>query len=164
MESMDFGAIYERHAADVLRFALYLTGNRGDAEEIAAETFVRAWVATGDIRVATIKAYLFSIARNLSIERYRRRGREGVMPPDVRDRSPGPEAAASSRAELEAVIAALHAMPEIDRAAVLMRAGDLSYEEIARTLGLSSAAARVKVHRARMKLTQLGLGGAGRAS
>ena len=74
MESMDFGAIYERYAADVLRFALYLSGNRGDAEEIAAETFVRAWVATGEIRVETLKAYLVSIARHLYIERYRRRG------------------------------------------------------------------------------------------
>jgi len=42
MEPLDFGAIYERYAGDVLRFALYLSGNRGDAEEIASETFVRA--------------------------------------------------------------------------------------------------------------------------
>lgn len=157
MESMDFGAIYERYAADVLRFALYLSGNRGDAEEIAAETFVRAWVATGEIRFETLKAYLFSIARHLYIERYRRRGREGELPPEVRDRAPGPEAAASSRNELEAVMAALRAMPEIDRAAVLMRANDVSYDEIARTLGVSPAAARVKVHRARIKLTALNL-------
>src|SRR5262245_19675788 len=159
MESMDFGAIYEKYAADVLRFALYLSGDRPDAEDIAAETFVRAWVTTGEIRVETIKAYLFSIARNLYIEGYRRRERQGAMPLEVRDGSPGPEAAAAGRHALDAVMAALHAMPEIDRAAVLMRANDLLYDEIARTLGLTSAAARVKVHRARMKLTALGLGG-----
>jgi RNA polymerase sigma-70 factor, ECF subfamily len=157
MESMDFGVIYERYAADVLRFALYLSGNRGEAEEIAAETFVRAWVATGGIRVATVKAYLFSIARNLYVERLRRRGREGEMPRDVRDLAPGPDAAAEGRAQLAAVMAALHAMPEIDRTAVLMRAGDLPYEEIARALGITAAAARVKVHRARLKLAALGL-------
>jgi len=159
MEPLDFGAIYERYAGDVLRFALYLSGNRGDAEEIASETFVRAWIATGDIRVGTIKAYLFSIARNLYIERYRRRGRDGSMPEDVPDGSPGPEAAARSRHELDAVMAALGAMPELDRSAVLMRADDLPYDEIARALGISPAAARVKVHRARLKLTALGLGG-----
>ena len=157
MQSMDFGAIYERYAADVLRFALYLSGNRADAEEIAAETFVRAWAATEEIRVETIKAYLFSIARRLCIERYRRHRREGEWPADVRDRGPGPEDAASSRNELESVMAALHAMPEIDRAAVLLRANELSYEEIARTLDVSPAAARVKVHRARMKLAALTL-------
>jgi len=158
-EPLDFGAIYERYARDVLRFAHYLSGNRADAEEIAGETFVRAWVATGDIRVDTIKAYLFSIARNLYIERYRRRRRDGRMPEEVPDGAPGPEAAAGSRSELDAVMAALRAMPEIDRAAVLMRASDVAYEDIARALGISSAAARVKVHRARLKLAALGLGG-----
>ena len=112
MQSMDFGAIYERYAVDVLRFALYLSGNRADAEEIAAETFVRAWAATEEIRVETIKAYLFSIARRLCIERYRRHRREGEWPADVRDRAPDPEDAASSRDELESVMAALHAMPK----------------------------------------------------
>ena len=58
MQSMDFGAIYERYAVDVLRFALYLSGNRADAEEIAAETFARAWAATEEIRVETISHYL----------------------------------------------------------------------------------------------------------
>jgi DNA-directed RNA polymerase specialized sigma24 family protein len=38
----DFGSIYERYAADVFRFAPYLSGNRGDAEDIVSETFVRA--------------------------------------------------------------------------------------------------------------------------
>jgi len=81
------------------------------------------------------------------------------MPEDVPDGSPGPEAAARSRHELDAVMAALGAMPELDRSAVLMRADDLPYDEIARALGISPAAARVKVHRARLKLTALGLGG-----
>ena len=161
MKPLDFGAIYERYAGDVLRFALYLSANRGDAEEIAAETFVRAWIATGDIQVGTIKAYLFSIARNLYIERYRRRARDGSMPDEIADGSPGPEAAARSRNELGAVMAALGAMPEIDRAAVLMRADEVPYDDIARALGISPAAARVKVHRARLKLTALGLGSGG---
>ena len=65
MKSTDFGAVYERYADDVLRFALYLTGDRAEAEEIASETFVRAWLASGEIRVETVKAYLLSIARNL---------------------------------------------------------------------------------------------------
>jgi RNA polymerase sigma-70 factor (ECF subfamily) len=44
-------------------------------------------------------------------------------------------------------------LPEIDRAALLMRANDgLAYEEIARALGISLAAAKVKVHRARLRL------------
>jgi RNA polymerase sigma-70 factor (ECF subfamily) len=159
MNAVDFGGVYERHAASVYRFALYLTGSHAEAQDIVSETFVRAWTATGTIRTETIKAYLLSIARNLHIEGFRRRRREGAMPPDPRDAAPDPEAAAAGRSELDAVLAALQAMPEIDRAAVLMRADGTSYDEIALALDLSAAAARVKVHRARLKLAALGLGG-----
>ena len=157
--AFDFGGVYQRHAADVFRFALYLTGNRTEAEEIASETFVRAWLAAGPIRVETVKAYLFAIARNLHVERLRRGSREGAMPADLRDRAPDPHARAESRSELDAVMTALQAMPEVDRAAVLMRADGLSYDEVARALGLSAVAVRVKVHRARLRLAQRGLGG-----
>ena len=159
MDAVDFSGIYDKYATDVFRFALYLCGRREEAEEIAHETFVRAWVATGAIRVETVKAYLFSIARNLHVERLRRRGRQGDMPADVRDRAPGPDTRAERRSELEAVLAALQAMPEVDRASVLMRAEGVPYDEIARALGISSAAVRVKVHRARLRLAALGFGG-----
>jgi RNA polymerase sigma-70 factor (ECF subfamily) len=159
MNALDFGGVYERHAASVYRFALYLTGSHAEAQDITSETFVRAWIATGTIRTETIKAYLFSIARNLHVEGFRRRRRVGEMPLDAPDGSPDPEAAASGRSELDAVLAALQGMPEIDRAAVLMRADGTGYDEIARALDISPAAARVKVHRARLKLTAQGLGG-----
>jgi RNA polymerase sigma-70 factor (ECF subfamily) len=49
----------------------------------------------------------------------------------------------------------LAGLPEVDRAAVLMRADEgLAYEEIAMALGISVASAKVKVHRARLKLAE----------
>jgi RNA polymerase sigma-70 factor (ECF subfamily) len=152
MDALDFAGVYERYGADVFRFALYLTGDRARAEDIASETFVRAWVATGEIRLETIKGYLLSIARNLHIEGFRRSRWQGAMPADVRDGAPGPDAVAAGRDALDAVLTALQAMPEPDRAAVLMRADGMAYDEISRALGLSAAAVRVKVHRARLRL------------
>lgn len=50
----------------------------------------------------------------------------------------------------------LQQLPEADRAALLMRAQhELPYGEIAAALGLSLAAVKVKIHRARIKLAQL---------
>jgi RNA polymerase sigma-70 factor (ECF subfamily) len=47
-------------------------------------------------------------------------------------------------------------LPEIDRAALLMRAQEeMSYAEISQSLGLSSIAARVKIHRARQTLMRI---------
>ena len=71
------------------------------------------------------------------------------------DPRPGPERLASSRGELQAVLTALQALPEADRAAILLRAEEgLSYDEIGALLGLAPIAARVKVHRARTKLNR----------
>jgi len=155
MPAPDFGAMYEQYARDVLRFATFLTGSRAEAEDITSETFVRAWTSAGAIRVATVKAYLFMIARNLHVDRRRELARRGALAADPPDPAPRHDTALDRRDELQRVLAALQALPEIDRAAVLMRADEgLSYEDIAAALGLTVAAARVKVHRARMRLAE----------
>ncbi len=156
MDALDFGSLYRRYSADVFRFALYLTGNRADAEDIAADTFVRAWTAAAEIRVATVKAYLLMIARNLYLERLRTARRTTDLDVDSPDSAAGPERAAIERDEVRAVRSSLGRLPETDRAALLMRAvGGLSYEAIAAALGLSVGAARVRVHRARVRLAEL---------
>jgi RNA polymerase sigma-70 factor, ECF subfamily len=157
MEPLEFGRLYEEYANDVHRFALYLTGSKADAEDITSETFVRAWASSGRIRVGTVKAYLFTIARNLYLDWRRQDARHAPMPEQVTDPAPGPEAESSGRSELRTVVAALQALPEIDRSALLMHAVEgLSSEQVGLALGLSAAAVRVKVHRSRMRLLDLG--------
>jgi RNA polymerase sigma-70 factor (ECF subfamily) len=156
MPELDFDGLYERHARDVFRFALYLTGHHADAEDVAAETFARAWSARGTIRVGTVKAYLFMIARNLVRDRMRSPWRMGAVDEALVDARAGPEKLAEGREELRTVLAALARLPETDRSALLMRSvGGLSYAEIAAALGSSPVGARVQVHRARVKLAGL---------
>jgi DNA-directed RNA polymerase specialized sigma24 family protein len=70
----DLRAIFKAFAPDVFRFALYLSGDRYEAEDITSETSVCAWNSPGRIETATVKAYLFTIARNLfRMDRRRRR-------------------------------------------------------------------------------------------
>src|SRR5678816_4413588 len=69
---MDFNTLYRKYAPDVHRFALYLSGNRAEAEDITAETFVRVWASPGRIEIATVKGYLFTIARNLFLQGLRK--------------------------------------------------------------------------------------------
>ena len=148
----EFKDIYIAHARDVYRFALYLCGDEMLADEITAETFVRAWTGSDEIRQATVKAYLFTIARNLYLKEIRRTARNVELSDQVPDPTPDAFAIAHGKAELQAVMAILRSFPEVDRSAVLMRAQGISYEEIALVLGLSVTSAKVKVHRTRIKL------------
>lgn len=152
---IDFSAIYQTHAAHVHRFALFLSGDPTLAEDLTAESFVRLWLARERLELATVRAYLFAIARNLYLQQ--RRGRRPQEPFDeaTADPRPGPAERAMARDELASTLAALQALPELDRAALLMRADEeLAYEEIAAALGLTLAAVRVRVHRARLKLVE----------
>ena len=151
---LDFATLYAEHAPAVYRFALYLSGDSGAAEDLTAETFIRLWTAR-DVRVATVRAYLFAIVRNLHRQGLRARRREAPLDAALPDPRPDPESHAAERSRLEWVLNRLGRLPETDRAALLMRVQhEMSYEEIAAALSLSVAAAKVRVHRARLKLAR----------
>ncbi len=150
---LNFQELYEEYAADVYRFVLWLTGDRFEAEDITSETFIRAWTHTSKIRTETLKAYLFTIARNAYLERHRK-GKKQIALNDVyADPAPGPDELVESQLELRRVQRFFQTLPEIDRTAFVLRVQhELPYAEIARVLALSLTAVKVKVHRVRKKL------------
>jgi RNA polymerase sigma-70 factor (ECF subfamily) len=96
------------------------------------------------------------IARNLYRDGQRRDWRARELEPGLPDPAPGPEKAAGDRDALRRVLDALAQLPEADRAALLLSAQEgLTSDEIAATLGLSVAAVKVKIHRARLRLNEL---------
>src|SRR5215510_12795339 len=110
----DFEALYRSYSRDIYRFALYLCGNHAQAEDIAAETFARAWNATGRIRAASAKAYLFAIARNCYLDGIRRGVRHTELDEALPDATANPYAHAQCRLELDRVLVALQQIPEPD--------------------------------------------------
>ena len=151
----DIENLYKRYAGDVRRFALYLCGDVVMADEITSDTFVRAWMAAGRIRQPTVKSYLFAIARNAYTDLLRRGARHTPLDENMPDRRISAQTQMELSAEVRAVLAALQQLPEMDRTVLLMRALDeMPYEEIAETLGIPVVTAKVKVHRARLKLMQ----------
>lgn len=86
----------------------------------------------------------------------RRETRRQPLDDEVVDDRPGPETRAGDHDELRFALAALDRLPEIDGAAVLMRADEgLAYEESTAALALSVASAREKVHRAWLRLAEV---------
>lgn len=145
--------LYRKYAPDVHRFATYLSGDRSLADDITSETFLRVWSSAEPIRVGTVRAYLFTVARNVYRHEVRRRSRHSELDGSEPVAGPGTHERMEQRQALDLALQALRRLPEADRTAILMRALDKTpYEEIAWTLGVSVTAAKVKVHRARIKL------------
>lgn len=146
--------IYQLHAQSLFRFALGLCGDRHLANDLVAESFARAMVSAHPIDMETVLGYLCTIARNLYRKEWHQRQRSAELEDVHWDPAPGPEQRAMDAQALQQMLVALQALPEVDRAALLMRAEDeVPYEDIARALDITVASAKVKVSRARIKLT-----------
>jgi RNA polymerase sigma-70 factor (ECF subfamily) len=149
MHGTAFHSLYEAHARDVYRFARFLTASDDAAAEITSETFLRAWVGRERIRAETAKAYLLTIVRNLAHDRGRFLSRWPDA--DVPDQSVAPNAEA--RIELRRTLDAIRALPIEYREPLMLAALGVEYEEIGRVLGISVSTVKIRVHRARLKLT-----------
>lgn len=150
-----FRLLYERYRADVHRFALFLTGDWARAEDLVADTFVRAWCAPGPIRQETVKAYLFTIVRNLHRDEQRRWREHVPLEAAMPDRGPGVHALVEHRTTLQRVRQLLRRVPRADRRALLLFVfREMSYAEIGAALGISVGATRSRICRAREALNQ----------
>jgi RNA polymerase sigma-70 factor (ECF subfamily) len=156
---LTFNQLYETHAEDVYRFSLWVTGDKSEAEDITSETFIRAWSKLSKLRTETLKAYLFAIARNIYLQKIRDHQETWDLDPNLPDPSPGPVELIEVRAELQQIQELILTLPEMDRAAFVMRVQhDCSYYDISRVLGISLSSSKVKVHRTRKKIIRAFLG------
>ena len=150
---LTFQDLYTTYSGEVYRFALWLSGDSFTAGDITSETFIRAWVHRSTIRTETLKAYLFTIARNIYLEQGRKLTRQVALEDVHINPAPGPDQVVEAQLDITKVRQILLTLPEIDRAAFTMRVQhELPYAEIARVLEISLAAAKVKVHRVRKKV------------
>jgi RNA polymerase sigma-70 factor (ECF subfamily) len=152
-----FREIYERYSADVHRFALFLTGDTARAEDLAADTFVRAWRARDRIQHATVKAYLLAITRNLYRDQLRSSrkstDREVELQDTIADEAPGADVHAQHASTLRSVRARLRGVARGDRRALLLYVlKEMSYAEVAKVLGISIGAVKSRINRAREAL------------
>jgi RNA polymerase sigma-70 factor (ECF subfamily) len=149
----DIVTLYRRHASAVFRFAWGLCGDRSAAEDLVSETFTRMLTRAPRIETRTALAYLLAITRNAYLSGRRRQRREVPLAEELRAPGNDPLSRLEDQARLASVLRAVRHLSESERAALLLRVDhDLSYEEIASALGISVAAAKVRVHRARLRL------------
>ena len=146
------GDLFVEYHASLVRMLYRRTGDRDRAEEIAQETFARAVVAPP----RNPRPWLFAVALNLVREEGRtavRQARKLVLfKAEQPDRTATPEDELDRSERIAGVRAALDALSDRDREALLLKAEGFSYDEIAATLGLARGAVGTTLARARQRL------------
>jgi RNA polymerase sigma-70 factor (ECF subfamily) len=153
-----FRDVYERHYLAVYRLALFLTGDPTRAEDLAADTFVRAWTARDRIRHQTVRAYLLTITRNLYRDHLRATSPSLVeLDERIADQRPAADTRFEHSSNLKSIRTRLRRIPQGDRRALLLYVvREMSYAEIATKLGVSIGAVKSRIARAREALRTAG--------
>jgi RNA polymerase sigma-70 factor (ECF subfamily) len=156
-----FGELVRRYQRAIYRVVYALTRNPGDADDLAQETFVRAWQAIGRFRVGEpLHPWFARIATNLAFSLFRRRRRRPETPLEplveaghqwgVEDDPAGRVEEDERNSHLQAAFAELK--PEHQAVLALRVVDEQSYEEIAATLGVPVGTVMSRLSRARAEL------------
>lgn len=138
-------------------FARSLCGNASAADDLAQEAMLKAWKARASYQAGTnLKAWTFTILRNLFYSEKRRSWRRQQLDPEVAEATLVASDNSSSALDLLALRNALVFLPEDQREAlVLVGAGGLSYEETAEICGCAVGTIKSRVSRARKALVEI---------
>ncbi len=148
--------LYEANYMRVFSYAVTLCGDRSQAEEIAQETFYRAFSRLGSFRGESDEfTWLCAIAANLFRDEKRRQSRTEAFPEELAAEGQSVEQAAADRDDSFRIHLALHALDEPYREVFELRVfGELSFAQIGRIFAKTENWARVTYHRARIKLQE----------
>lgn len=155
-----FDEIVRRTYVDVYTLAVRLTSNEEDARDVVQESYLRAWRAIGRFRGdAQLSTWMHRITANVAYTHLGRRRRRRTEPLDdtfepAETRAEAlPERSAESSELLDELTTALADLPPKLRVVVVLKdVYGLSHDAIAQELGISVAAAKVRLHRGRQRL------------
>ncbi|WP_019140999.1 RNA polymerase sigma factor [Noviherbaspirillum massiliense] len=134
------------------RYARALAGDRAAADDLVQDTLERAWRKMGSWRRGSdMRAWLFGIMHNLYIDHTRKRSRESAE--EAVDELLSTRASQSDRLEVRDLDAALRLLPSEQREVVLLVAiEEMTYDEVAKTLGIPPGTVMSRLARGREKL------------
>lgn len=140
-----FEDVYRRHERDIVRYLTLLLGRPDDAEDVAADTFGRAFEAwrSGRGPAGRPLPWLLTIARRLAMNRWRRRRLIEWVRLPIGRRDPGADASAEDREFWLWLDALARALPDRQREVLILRyRRDLDDTEIGEVMGLSASGVR----------------------
>jgi RNA polymerase sigma-70 factor, ECF subfamily len=160
-DEASFGVLLARQRGPVIHFLYRMVGNQAVAEELAQDVFLKVYRARTTYEpAAKFTTWLFRIATNVALNHLRdRKGDKRLESLDlasgeastrqVADARPNMEQSMLRQAQAARVREAIEALPDKQRAAVLMhKYQEMGYSQIASTLGCSDSAVKSLLFRA----------------
>ena len=159
-QEAEFRRLYEAHRTAVHAYFVGRTADRWAAADLMQEVFMRAWQRLPELLGRSPdgqRAWIFTVARNLSIDTFRReRTRAGAEAALGDEPAPAPASAATAviAAERVAIVGeAIKRLPEQQRTTLVMAAaGGLTSAEIGTALGVPAGTVRYRLSLARRTL------------
>ncbi|MDQ1347966.1 MAG: hypothetical protein QG573_1340 [Acidobacteriota bacterium] len=154
-----FARLVERYQAPVFAAIVAISRDFAGAQDLAQEVFLRAWFGLGDLQsAASFPGWLQTIARNRARSHLAWRQRQPPreeLPLDLADAADPPDRRVEKAERRRLVLAALEALPEDSRQVLLLHyMEELSTPKIAQRLGISEAAVRQRLRRARRQMQE----------
>ncbi len=163
-----FEELVNRYEAKIFRLTMNITRNREDAEDAMQDAFLKSYAHLRDFQEdSRFYTWLVRIAANEALMRLRKRrpnqfsldepiaGDEDLMPRELEDWGPSPEQRFAQTEMHEILSEAIdHLEPDFRVVFVLRDVEELSTEETAKVVGVSVAAVKSRLLRARLKLRQ----------
>ncbi len=146
----------DAHGERIFRLALRYTGSRPQAEDIAQETFLRAYTHLDRFdENRPAGPWLLKIALNLC-RNWARKNKEIPLEIDVEAVHSGPEQSYLQRERQQELLRALQSLPEMYREVLILKhVSELSYREICEVLGLELSLLKNRLYRGRIMLRDL---------
>src|SRR5581483_7307062 len=153
-----FEVLVSRYQVRLLAFCRHLLGSREDAEDVLQEVFAAAFNALlADDRPINVRPWLYSIARNRSLNHLRRATAIGVDSMDIHFSEHGTSTAdkVQQREQFRLLVDDIQSLPETQRSALILREMDaLSYEQIAEAMDTTVPGVKSLLVRARISLAE----------
>ena len=169
-ERAAFDEIVRRYSRKMVNVAYQIVGEREQAEDIAQETFLRAYKSAARYtEMAKFSTWLYTIAINLcrnelrrrkfrpySLEEMAEREDEGKLRVDIADERSKPDSDLERKETVRNVQRAIAMVPEKFRVPMVLRdIQDLSYEEIGAMLKLPEGTVKSRINRGRLRVKQI---------
>jgi RNA polymerase sigma-70 factor (ECF subfamily) len=148
--------LFERHHKSVYQFCLQMTRHRDHSEDLVQDVFIKILRKAGSFRGdGLFKAWMFNIARNITLDHLRKSKRQGsealddaLMDQNLTDQRSAEQSAAGAQ-KMTLVMQALSKLPAAAQEVIwLGRFQFENYDELGQALNCNAGAARVRMHRA----------------